>query len=105
MSFAAVSQFKVSSGKIGLFGKASIESIDPMIFNGGLYDREKICKGVLGLTPDGNNPLVVGVVCERQGKLKGRISLMGAEWADFKTSENDAFIPESWFNTMITGTF
>ena len=103
MMFATTSQFAKSIEAVRLNGRASSESHDPMIFNGGLYDTEKNCKGVLGLTNTGNNPYVVGVVCKRDNG--GRIAILGTEWADFKVSEGDREIPVKWFNTMLKGSF
>jgi len=104
MFFEKTSQFQDTVNPVGLMGLASSESKDPVIFNGGLYDPNKNCKSVLGITPDGNNPLVVGVVCDRLRK-KGRVTLMGTEWADLKVSADDKGIPSSWFKTMIKGSF
>jgi hypothetical protein len=103
MRLAKTRQFAEPSSPITLKLTASSESSDPMLFNGGLYDPEKVCKGVLGITPDGNNPYVIGVVCNREGG--GRISLLGTEWADLKVSAADEQIPVKWFNTMINGQF
>jgi hypothetical protein len=103
MQFAKTSQFGNSQNPIFLKQSASNESKDPMLFNGGLYEPDKICKGVLGLSLDGNNPYVVGVVCNRENG--GRISLLGTEWADLKVSPGDEQIPVLWFNTMIKGKF
>lgn len=103
MMFATTSQFASSTEAVRLNASASAESHDPMIFNGGLYDTEKNCKGVLGLTNTGNNPYVVGVVCKRDNG--GRIAILGTEWADFKVSEADKDIPVKWFNTMLKGSF
>lgn len=108
MFFDRTSQFETPTSKIGLKGKASRESRDPAVFNGGLDDPDKICKGVLGLTFDGNNPLVVGVVCDRQKEDRkdgGRITLLGTEWADLKTTRADLDIPAKWFQSMIKEKF
>ena len=74
-----------------------------MLFNGGLYEPQKVCKGVLGLSLNGTNPYVIGVVCNRENG--GRISLLGTEWADLLVSAGDEQIPVLWFNTMINGKF
>jgi hypothetical protein len=101
--FAFTKHFDTPLKKVGLKLSSSTESSNPLIFNGGLDDPDKICKGVLGLTVDGNNPLVIGVTCER--KYGGKITLLGTEWADLKVSEEDLSIPSSWFNTMLKGRF
>ena len=103
MQFAKTSQFIDSIAPVFLKRTASSESHDPILFNGGLYEPQKICKGVLGLSLNGNNPYVVGVVCNRENG--GRISLLGTEWADLAVSAGDEQIPVKWFNTMITGQF
>ena len=103
MSFAKTRQFSDTKSPIFLKQSASQESRDPMLFNGGLYDPQKVCKGVLGLSLDGNNPYVIGVVCDRDNG--GRISLLGTEWADLKVSAGDEQVPVEWFNTMIKGQF
>lgn len=101
--FAHTKHFSTPTNKIGLKLRSSTESWNPLIFNGGLDDPDKICKGVLGLTDDGNNPLVIGVTCKR--KTRGQITLLGTEWADLKVSSEDMNIPSSWFNTMLKGRF
>ena len=103
MQFAKTSQFSNSAKPVFLKQTASSESSDPMLFNGGLYETQKICKGVLGLALDGINPYVIGVVCTRENG--GRISLLGTEWADLAVTPNDEQIPVLWFNTMINGNF
>lgn len=103
MQMAKTSQFSNSVNPIFLKRASSEESHDPMLFNGGLYEPQKICKGVLGLSLDGNNPYVLGVVCNRENG--GRISLLGTEWADLKVTPEDQKIPVAWFNTMINGKF
>jgi len=103
MQFAKTSQFGDSKNPIYLKRSASSESHDPMLFNGGLYEPSKICKGVLGLSLNGVNPYVIGVVCNRENG--GRVSLLGTEWADLLVSAGDEQIPLLWFNTMINGKF
>lgn len=103
MMFAKTSQFANSTSPVFLKQSASVESRDPMLFNGGLYEPNKVCKGVLGLSLNGNNPYVIGVVCNRENG--GRVSLLGTEWADLKVSAGDEQIPVSWFNTMIKAQF
>lgn len=103
MQFAKTKQFGDSKSPVFLKKTASSESKDPMLFNGGLYEPDKICKGVLGLSQNGNNPYVIGVVCNRENG--GRISLLGTEWADLRVSAVDEQIPVQWFNTMIKGQF
>lgn len=103
MKFVTTSQFSAATDAIRLNGTASSESYDPMIFNGGLYDTEKNCKGVVGLTQTGTNPYVIGVVCNRE--KGGRIAILGTEWADLKFTEADQDIPVKWFNTMLKASF
>lgn len=101
--FAYTSQFNTPKNQVGLNLNASSESYNPLIFNGGLDEPNKKCKGVLGLTDNGNNPLVIGVVCKRNNG--GKITLLGTEWADLKVHQDDLDIPSSWFNTMLKGSF
>lgn len=101
--FAYTSQFNTPKNRVGLKLNASSESHNPLIFNGGLDEPNKKCKGVLGLTDNGNNPLVIGVVCTRNNG--GKITLLGTEWADLKVHQDDMNIPSSWFNTMLKGSF
>ena len=103
VKFAHVSKFEAPTNAVKLQLKASSESKDPMIFNGGLYDPDKICKGVLGLTEDGNNPYVLGVSCKR--KTGGKFSILGTEWADLLTTDADTGIPAKWFETLLNGKF
>lgn len=103
MQFAKTKQFVNSNAPVFLKRSASSESHDPMLFNGGLYEPDKNCKGVLGLSPNGTNPYVIGVVCTRENG--GRISMLGTEWADLKVGAGDEQIPVQWFNTMINGKF
>lgn len=103
MQFAKTKQFGNSVNPVFLKRSASSESKDPMLFNGGLYEPDKICKGVLGLSLNGMNPYVIGVVCNRENG--GRISLLGTEWADLLVGAGDEQIPVQWFNTMIKGQF
>lgn len=103
MMFAKTKQFRNSNSPVYVKQMASAESKDPMFFNGGLYEPDKICKGVLGLSVNGNNPYVIGVVCNRENG--GRITLLGTEWADLKVGAGDETIPFDWFNTMINAKF
>ncbi len=100
---AKTSHFVDSINPVGLKGIASSVSSNPMIFNGGLDDTRKVCKGVLGLTTTGNNPYVLGVVCRRRNG--GRISILGTEWADLNVTKIDSQIPVEWFNTMLKAKF
>lgn len=103
MMVAKTKQFRTPNAPVYLKLNSSIESRDPMLFNGGLYDPDKICKGILGLSIDGTNPYVLGVVCNRDNG--GRITLLGTEWSDLKVGAGDEGIPFDWFNTMLNGKF
>lgn len=104
MSFETTKQFQKPKDAVRLKGTTTSESANPMIFNVGLDDPDKICKGVLGLNEDGlNPPLVVGLSCARFGG--GKIVILGTEWADFLTSETDKNIPVKWFDTLIKQNF
>jgi hypothetical protein len=103
MQFAKTSQFADSLNAVFLKRNSSTESRDPMIFNGGLYEPNKNCKGVLGLSLNGTNPYVIGAVCTRENG--GRIAILGTEWADLAVGVGDEQIPLQWFNTMIKGKF
>ncbi len=103
---AKTSQFGNSKHPVALKMKTTPESFDPMIFNGGLDEVDKICKGVLGLTSTGNNPYVLGLVCQRSDRQGGgRLAILGTEWADFDVSSDDSRIPFQWFNTMLWDKF
>jgi hypothetical protein len=101
--FAFTNQFQKPVGKVGLKLTTTVESSNPLIFNGGLDDADKLCKGVLGLTDTGFNPYVIGVVCKRNNG--GKLILLGTEWADFAVESSDANIPSLWFDKMLTGRF
>lgn len=101
--FAYSSQFQDPSKAVTLKLNTTKESLNPLIFNGGLDDPNKICKGVLGLTDTGNNPYVIGVVCKRNNG--GRITMLGTEWADLQVDQADADIPQKWFEKMLNGNF
>ncbi len=104
MTFQTTDQFQKPKEAIGLKGTTTSESNNPMVFNTGLDDPDKICKGVLGLNENGvNPPLVVGLSCARFGG--GKIVILGTEWADFLTSDKDKDIPVKWFNTLIKRKF
>ncbi len=104
--FHYTKHFDVPSADIGLKGSASSESFDPIIFNGGLYDTEKNCKGVLGLSETDINPFIIGLSCSRTERAGGgRISILGTEWADFNTSVDDEQIPAKWFDTLLNENF
>lgn len=103
MMIATTKQFRTPKGPVYLKRNSSIESKDPMLFNGGLYDPDKICKGILGLSIDGTNPYVLGVVCNRENG--GRITLLGTEWSDLLVGAGDEGIAFDWFNTMLNGKF
>ena len=103
MMIAKTKQFRTPNGPVYLKRNSSAESKDPMLFNGGLYDPDKICKGILGLSIDGTNPYVLGVVCNRENG--GRITLLGTEWSDLLVGAGDETIPFDWFNTMLNGKF
>lgn len=101
--FAFTGQFQTPNQAVKLKLNTTSESHDPLIFNGGLDDPQKTCKGVLGLTETGNNPYVIGVVCKRNNG--GKIVMLGTEWADLKVENSDSDIPQKWFDKMLTGNF
>ncbi len=103
MKFMKTSHFEKSKAPIGLKGLASEVSANPLIFNGGLYDTNKNCKGVLGISENENNPYVIGVVCKRRNG--GRAVILGTEWADLKVGNEDKQIPYKWFQTMLKANF
>ncbi len=103
MRFQTTGQFQTPKGAVKLKGTTTSESADPIIFNGGLDEPDKICKGVLGLTDTGNNPLRIGVNCKR--KNGGKLSILGTEWADLDAGADDEGIAESWFNTLLNAQF
>ena len=103
MKMVGTSQFVVPEQLIHLKGTASLASANPAIFDTGLDDKGKICKGVLGLTITDYSPYVLGVVCPRPNG--GRFSILGTEWADLNFTEEDTKIPAEWFNTMLKDQF
>lgn len=103
MMVAKTKQFKTPNSPVYLKLNSTQESKDPMLFNGGLYEPDKKCKGILGLSIDGTNPYVLGVVCNRDNG--GRITLLGTEWSDLKVAVGDEGVPFDWFNTMLNGKF
>lgn len=104
--FLFTDHFRAPINLVGLRGRASLESRDPLIFNGGLYDSRKNCKGVLGISETERNPLVIGMSCQRTLRPKGgRIALLGTEWADLRTEASDSEIPLKWFDTLLKGDF
>lgn len=103
MLLATTTHFETPSFPVGLKLTSTVQSKNPLIFNGGLDDPNKICKGVLGLSPDKFNPYVLGVVCNK--KNGGRVALLGTEWSELKTHTNDIKIPFSWFTTFLNEKF
>jgi len=104
--FHFTQHFDVPTETIGLMGTASSASVDPIIFNGGLYDTEKNCKGVLGVSETDINPFIIGLSCKRTERSGGgRVSILGTEWADLKTSVDDEEIPAKWFETLLNEDF
>lgn len=103
MSLITTKRFRSPKTPVSLKLNASVESKDPMLFNGGLDDPDKICKSVIGLSENGNNPYVIGVACDRKGG--GRIALLGTEWADLKVGAGDEQIPLDWFNSLLNEKF
>ncbi len=106
MNFVVTSQFESSTHNVSLNLSTTGESYDPLIFNGGLDDPNKNCKAVMGLSSLGQTPYAIGLTCRKLwNKTKGRVSILGTEWADLKFHEDDNDIPSKWFNTMLTGRF
>ncbi len=101
--FATTTQFQTPMHQVKLGLRASSESFNPLVFSGGLDNPNKNCKSVMGITPNGFSPYVLGVVCSRSGG--GRLVLLGTEWADLKVHADDKAIPATWFNTMLKGRF
>lgn len=93
--------------KIGLKGSTTEASFDPIVFNGGLYDTHKNCKGVLGVSDKANvPPYIIALTCSRTERAGGgKISILGTEWADLKTSADDESIPAKWFDTLLNENF
>ncbi len=103
MKMETTSQFVKSKQDIFLKGNTTLASSDPIIFNAGLDDPAKVCKGVIGLAKNGINPLVIGLSCNKIGG--GKIVILGVEWADFLTAAEDKSIPVKWFNSLIKKKF
>lgn len=95
--------FDQPTEKIRLKKTTTSESFDPVIFDTGLDDSGKICKGVVGLSSNGTLNLKLGVSCSRIGG--GKITFLGTEWADLMTTEEDKLIPVKWFNTLLNNNF
>ena len=103
MRLQTTKQFRKPKAPIALKRTTTQESFDPLVFNAGLDDPSKVCKGVIGLSEEEVNPLVIGLSCKR--KNGGKITLLGTEWADFLTSPEDKEIPLLWFNTLLQNEF
>lgn len=101
--FSYTSHFQNPKGKVQLKLNTTSESSNPLIFNGGLDEPNKLCKGVLGISDTINNPYVIGVVCKRNNG--GKITMLGTEWADLKVEQADESIPQVWFEKMLIGNF
>lgn len=103
MKIETTSQFVKAKKDIFLKGNTTLASSDPIVFNAGLDDPAKVCKGVVGLAKNSINPLVIGLSCNKIGG--GKIVILGVEWADFLTAEEDKTIPVKWFETLIKKNF
>ena len=98
MYFVARSDLDSPKDKIGLNLDSTPESFDPLIFSVGV-DRVN-CQDVLDFTDQGEESLFkIGVICDR--KTSGRFVILGTEFADLKTAEEDEEIPAKWLRSML----
>lgn len=99
MHFVARDDFEVSKDKIGLKLNSTGESSDPLIFSVGV-DR-KNCQDVMDFTNNGKESLFkIGVICDRD--TGGRLAILGTEFSDLKTTEDDKQVPAKWLRSMLS---
>lgn len=99
MYFVARTDFQTPALKISLKLNTTTESFDPLIFSVGV-DREN-CQDVLDFTDKGKESLFkIGVICDRSSG--GRFAILGTEFADLKTDENDQQVPALWLKKMLS---
>lgn len=100
MEFVWRDDFTTPSGKIQLKGTATEESVDPVLFVAGV-ERQN-CQDVLDLADAKREKRYkIGVICDRVNGKRGRLAILGTEWADLKVQAGDENIPSRWFKQML----
>lgn len=85
--------------KIRLAQNTTDVSENPLIFN--TKSSARNCRPVLDLMNDiGSQIHKIGIICNRSSG--GRLALLGTEWADLATSNDDKLIPQRWMKKMLT---
>lgn len=102
MYFVARADFIKAKDKIRLKLNSTSESYDPLIFSLGV-DRTN-CQDVMDFTNkgevQGSSLFKIGIICNRKNS-SGRIAILGTEFSDLKTIQQDEKIPALWLNTML----
>jgi hypothetical protein len=100
MEFVQRDDFRVPKGKIQLKGSATDVSADPVLFVAGV--ERKNCQDVLDLADSKREKRYkIGVICDRLDGHRGRLAILGTEWADLKFDEADKDIPARWLSQML----
>lgn len=100
MEFVQRDDFRVPRGKIQLKGKATDVSADPVLFVAGV--ERKNCQDVLDLADSKREKRYkIGVICNRLDGSRGRLAILGTEWADLKVDTQDESIPTRWLTQML----
>mgnify|MGYP000306566503 FL=1 len=79
---------------------ASSKSFDPVVFHDGVLADK--CDDVLELndsTGEQKKSYSIGIICNLPGK--GRLALLGTEFADIKGTGGDEDIAKRWFSDML----
>jgi len=99
MEFVFRRDFKTPNDIVKLMLSATVESVDPVLFSTGVDTNN--CADVLEISDAKKlTRYKIGVICQRG--VRGRLAVLGTEFADLKTSVNDSTIPSDWFRTMLT---
>ncbi len=92
--------FTKNSDAVTLAGNASSKSFDPVVFHDGVLADK--CDDVLELndsTGEQKKSYSIGIICNLPGK--GRLALLGTEFADIKGTGGDEDIAKGWFSDML----
>ncbi len=99
MEFVYRRDFQDPINNIFLKLNSTIESSDPVLFSTGVDTND--CADVLEISDKRRlTRYKIGVVCRRENG--GRLAVLGTEFADLKTSEQDKNIPSLWFKKMLS---
>lgn len=100
LHFVVRDDFDQGVDKIRLRGVSTSESDNPLIFSVGV-DRVD-CEDILDLTDKKEDRrLKIGIICDRSDR-RGRYAILGTEFSDFKTSEDDKDIGKKWLRKMLS---